>query len=259
MQRAVALQPENSLYVGALGGYLLAGGQVEQMQAQLAQLEAAPATDIVAHWMAGILLMASDQEASQAAYRRALAAPELTPGAAAAIHMGLGQLAVLRGDMAAAGEEFAAALEQAPDYTDAEIALGDIALLAGEPSAAAAHYRDAMETLDGYGAKYSYDTAGLLRPALHARQALAARWAGDEARAAAALAAAHSARDTLYKAAPQWPGVAVIDGLLALLDGREPAADEAFARAVACDATYATAREQIELLVKAGQDALPAD
>jgi tetratricopeptide (TPR) repeat protein len=229
------------------------------MELQLAQLEAAPSNDFLAHWMAGILLSASNQEAAQAAYRRALAVGDLMPGAAAALHVGLGQLAVLRGDLSVAGEEFARALEQAPDYTDAEIALGDLALLAGEPGAAAAHYRDAMETLDGYGAKYSYDTAGLLRPALHAREALAARRAGDRDRAAAALAAAHSARDTLYKAAPQWPGVAVIDGLLALLDGKASVADEAFARAVACDATYATAREQIELLVGAGQDALPGD
>jgi tetratricopeptide (TPR) repeat protein len=259
MRRAVSLDPQNSLYVGGLGGYLSAAGEVEQMQVQLAQLVAAPPSDYIAHWMAGILLTASDQEAAGAAYRRALAVSDLPPGVAAAVHVGLGHLAFLREDMAAAGKEFSAAIALAPDYIDAEVALGDVALLAGDTSAATEHYGRALERVDSYAAKYSYDTANLLRPALHARLALAARAVGDEAEAAAALAQAHSTTTALRGAAPDWPGVAMLDALLALLEGRAAAADEAFARAVACDATYATARSQIERLVKAGQEAASGD
>jgi tetratricopeptide (TPR) repeat protein len=259
MQRAVSLQPQNSLYIGGLGGYLSAAGEVEQMQVHLEQLMAASPDDYIAHWMAGILLTASDQAAAQAAYRRALSVPDLPPGVAAAVHVGLGHLAFLREDMVEAGEEFAAAVALAPDYIDAEVALGDVALLAGDTSAATEHYGRALEGVDSYAAKYSYDNANLLRPALHARLALAARRVGDEAEAAAALARAHSTTTALRSAAPNWPGLALLDALLALLEGQASAADEAFARAVACDATYATAREQIEMLVERGQGTASTD
>ena len=120
------------------------------------QLTAAPADDYLAHWLAGSLLAhpaltaapgvsvtlsataeltaavgltaTGDLTRSAAAqYAMALAAPDLPPNAAAALHTARGQLAYLGGDRATAQAEFTAALASAPGYVDALLGLGDVA------------------------------------------------------------------------------------------------------------------------------------
>jgi predicted Zn-dependent protease len=269
LQVSVELTPTNSLYVGSLGGYLLAQGDGGAVDPYLEQLRAAPADDYLSHWLAGALLSESSQAAdageqagagapvraddARAEYAVALAAPGLPGSAAAAMHSALGSLAYLEGDLAAAERELGAALAAAPDYVDAEMALGDLALLAGDAAAAEQHYRKAQDSLPAYAANHSYDSATVYDPLLHMRLALAARLAGDSAGEEASRRAAEAALAALRAAAPDWPAVAGAEGLLALIQGDEKRAETAFARAVACDRTLAEVEEQSKKLVAASE------
>ena len=272
LQHSVELTPTNTLYLGSLGGYLLAQGDVEAMQPYLAQLRSAPPADYAAHWLAAALLLEGAQvsaagaptattaaatadiatEQARAEYSLALAAPDLPAGAAAAMHTALGSLAYWEKDMAAARREFSATLALAPDYVDAEIGLGDLALLAGDPTAAEQHYRRAQENLPAYAANYSYDSAAVYGPLLPMRLALVARQRGDVAGEQAARQAAETALAALQATAPDWASVSAAAGTLALLRGDAESAASAFARSVACDRTLVEAQEQIEKLVAAG-------
>jgi hypothetical protein len=55
--------------------------------------------------------------------------------------------------------------------------------------------------------------------------------------------------DALRAAAPQWAVVAVVEGMMALVKADSTAADDAFARAIACDKTLGDTRRRIEALV----------
>jgi tetratricopeptide (TPR) repeat protein len=249
LQRATELVPDNPLYLGSLGGYYSARGDMESVAPLLAELQAGGPADYFAHWLAGDLLALRDGKAALAEYAKALQPPDLSPGVAAALHAAVGQQYLLTGNTAAAAAAYTQALAQAPDYIDAEIGLGDLAWLAGDPEGAQNHYRAAVATLPAYAAKYSYDKAAIVAPALQARLALTARARGDLRDEAAALAAAEEQLDALRAAAPQWAVVAVVEGMMALVKADSTAADDAFARAIACDKTLGDTRRRIEALV----------
>lgn len=251
LEQSVALSPTNNLYAGGLAGYLMAQGESLGMQPYLEQLHAAPGSDFVAHWLAGNLLAGSDAAAARGEYSMALAGSSVPAGVAAALHAALGRLDFGARDGAAAHDEFSAALDQAPDYVDALIALGDLALLGSDAVGAEPYYRQAQDILPAYAARYSYDSGAIFAPVLHMRLALVARVSGDEAGEKAALQDAERELSALQEAVPKWPALATAAGLLALIQGDSKGAADAFGRALACDQSFAPAREQAELLVAA--------
>ena len=139
LERSVAISPTVAIYTGSLGGYYAALGQNEKVQPLAEQLQARPAADYVAHWLAGSLLTLSDRAAAIAEYQAALGAPGVPPLIAAAIHVAAGHQEVLSGTLDAARAEFEAAVRLAPDYIDAEIWLGDLAWMQGDAAGAPAH------------------------------------------------------------------------------------------------------------------------
>ena len=253
LERSVAISPTVPLYVGSLGGYYAAQGQNEQVPQLIAQLQAEPQADYVAHWLAGSLLSLHDDATAISEYRIGLQAPAVPPIIAAALHTAIGRQEVLRGDAASARTEFEEALRQAPDYLDAQIWLGDLAWLDGDATAAQDQFLQAVDGLATYATSYSYDSAAIFAPALHVRLALVARRLNDTAGEQAALSQAEAQLVTLRQAAPDWPSVAMVEGMVALVRGDKDAAEAAFDRAELCDQTVAETRKQIEALVAAGK------
>ncbi len=251
LERSAAISPTVAIYTGSLGGYYAAQGQNDKVKPLVDQLQAAPQSDYVAHWLAGSLLTLDDRAAAIAELQAALKEPGVPPLIAAAIHIAIGHQQVLNSDLDAARAEFEGALRLAPDYIDAEIWLGDLAWVVGDTAAAQVHYHKSDEGLAVYAAKYSNDSAAAFAPAIQARLALAARKLGDTTGEQAALAKAGEGLAALRQAAPDWPMFAVVEGTVELVRGDREAAAAAFDRAVACDRTIAGTREMIENLVAA--------
>ena len=239
LERSVAISPTVPLYVGSLGGYYAAQGLNEQVPRLIAQLQAEPQADYVAHWLAGSLLSLHDDAAAVSEYRIGLQAPAVPTIIAAALHTAIGRQEVLRGDAASARTEFEEALRQAPDYLDAQIWLGDLAWLDDDTTTARAHFLQAVDGLATYATRYSYDSAAIFAPALHARLALVARRLNDTAGEQAALSQAEAQLVALRQTAPDWPSVAMVEGMVALVRGDKAAAEAAFDRAELCDQTVA--------------------
>ena len=102
LERSAAISPTVAIYTGSLGGYYAAQGQDEKVKPLVEQLQAAPQSDYVAHWLAGSLLTLHDRAAAIAELQAALEAPGVPPLIAAAIHIAVGHQEVLSGTVTAA-------------------------------------------------------------------------------------------------------------------------------------------------------------
>ena len=142
---------------GRLGQLLILYGYSEAASAAFRNANAlAPDTFDWVYYLGSIAHQERDLEVAEATLERAL---ELRPGDPATL-VRLGQIELERGDLASAGQRFAAARDAAPAAVEA--GLGRIAVLENRGADAADHYRRALEIQPGATALH-YQLAIVLR------------------------------------------------------------------------------------------------
>lgn len=247
--QAAALGGQQAVYFSLPASAFAAQGDFEaQAQGMAGLVERFPA-DPLAQLLAGEYFLGQGKlrEAEDALQSVAQAAglPLLFQSLA---HYDLGQLQLLRGNLAAAEGEFNLALEQFPANAAAQLALGDLALRNGDVQATLDAYTRAEALLAEYGYQVSGDFAELLKPLLASRRALAGKKSGNAGGHEAAIALA----EAILKNTPQWPQARYALGLVYYAAGLAAQAEAEFAAAVQCDASL----EQVIPRAKADLDLL---
>ncbi|MCI0521963.1 MAG: tetratricopeptide repeat protein, partial [Chloroflexi bacterium] len=199
--QAAALGGQQAVYFSLPASAYAAQGDFEaQAQGMTDLVERFPADPLAQLLVGEYFLGQGKLREAEDALQSVAQAAGLPPLFLSLAHYDLGQLQLLRGNLAAAEGEFNLALEQFPANAAAQIALGDLALRNGDAQAALQAYQEAEGLLAEYGYQVSGDSAELLKPLLTSRRALAQAKMGSAANPAAAVALA----ETIVENTPQW-------------------------------------------------------
>jgi tetratricopeptide (TPR) repeat protein/tRNA A-37 threonylcarbamoyl transferase component Bud32 len=247
---ALAAAPNNSIYLGQLAVWFRAQGVEAEAEQIFQRLRDAPPTDVFAHLFAGDDLSMSGDEAG-AARELELALDHATqlPAIAALAHASLGQLAIMQDKLNAAEEHFRLALAAHPAQATAQLGLGDVALRRGDLEAALLAYGGAPPLLPGYGRIMGLDNAQLLEIQVYIRRAIVYRRLSQLDEAERSLAQALLLAEEILRQTPQWPAARFALALVYGLQGETQHAETEHAAATACDRSLENARAVAEDLL----------
>jgi superkiller protein 3 len=120
MNTAVSLRPGLSLYRGALAAMYLAQGRSDDAAKGYAGLQAAPASDAIAHWLAGEYLFRTGKlDDAAREFQLVLETSDLVPVMASVAHNALGQVYYAQDRLTPAESAFRLALDTFPASAEA--------------------------------------------------------------------------------------------------------------------------------------------
>ncbi|MCZ7574997.1 MAG: tetratricopeptide repeat protein [Ardenticatenaceae bacterium] len=247
IEAAAGLAPEEALYRAALATVAEARGQSAAAAQAYAGLQAAPASDAVAHLLAGDFLLRTGQlDAAAGEFQRVLDAAGPEPVHVSLAHSGLGQVYAGQGRTIPAASEFRLALSAFPTNAEAQAWLGDLALRGGEGGGALAAYDRAITLLPEHAQQVSADDAAGLAVSLQARRGLTLSRQGNHDGAATAFDQAVALAQAMVSQTPQWPRAhfALAQAYAARGDSAQAAAE--FAAAAQCDRSLVAEQARAE-------------
>ncbi len=236
-----------SLYQGALGDVYAAQGRSDESRQIYAGLLAQPSGDVLAHLLGGEYLLRLGQLDDAARELQAIVAQtNLSPLVTSLAYSDLGQVDYERNNLAAARNEFGAALSAFPSNAIAQIGLGNVALRQNDANTALAAYQAALGLLPEYAQQVSAENAVLLPVRIQIGLGLALKHQGKTTEAAAAFDEAHRLAQSLMRQTPQWPSAHFMLALAYSAQGQKSLSDSEYATALQCDQSLMAARTRAE-------------
>jgi tetratricopeptide (TPR) repeat protein len=249
-RNALAAAPNNSIYLGQLANLSRAQGNEAEAEQIFRRLRDAPPADLFAHlFTADYLSSKSDGTGAASELELTLDHAAQLPAIAALAHVSLGQLAFMQDEVDTAEEQFRLALATYAQQAAAQMGLGDVALRRGELEAALSAYESVPPLLPGYGRVVGMDNASLLEIQLYIRRSIAYTRLEQPEEAERSLAQAFSLAQEMLKQTPQWPSARFTLGLVYRLQGDTQRAETEYAAAIACDRSLESARVIAEELL----------
>jgi tetratricopeptide (TPR) repeat protein len=244
---AVAASPNQISYRILQAAMYEAQGRADEATKAYYALQMAPTNEAHAHLAVSQWLeRAGNYVEAEKELHKILETPNLSPVLISITHQQLSHLYIVQDKLLAAESEARLALSAAPGNAGAIAHLGDVVMRRGEARQAASIYEQAITTIPTYASIMGEDVANATSVGLYIGRSLALRKAGDDPGATSAFAQAKTIAGHMSTRFPSWPYAHVVSGYVFLAIGDNAKADAAFANAMQCDKSLASAQAVAE-------------